>query len=642
MTIHHIKLVQTPFDSNYDNVPSYPYEGTASTLQLPYLFAESEMLGITLTVQQANLTAPAFTNNEDEIVRIKVIRGTQVSVYRQFNYMFIYTSDDLILPHCYFITNIEALNALDEPTFEYTLKLDVWTTYYNQAVKEHTPTLVTRMHSYMTMPDESFQREFEYQNLYDGEVATIANQQRWGNKVLWAVFKCDPTIDYYEWESVNTYANIGHYGPDDAYGSYQYFYYPVAVIQQGSLHRIRCGHRNSIYIPKVQTSVLLSLQLTVHVPFVYSLNWDGAAETYYIGTPELIARPLHYKQTSEKYCNLDANDSSDPETEEENTYFFTYHKNSDRQVVPSTYTFYCPWRNADVYKITDPPLSPYCQAYPFDYYTLTLPNGKIVTFSQASPLQEIRIKIIPTDSGGSYSVYARSADAILLANEGVLGNFEVTGDVPRTVSAYLEFMRRSGDVMIAQKSYEQRSLVINAGEQVLEGAAQTAIGIGTMVATGGAKGLKTTVSGATSLISTGVNTANDAKYFKEKWAARESDLAKSTVTSFQAANQLNSAPHWGMPLITHFIATNTPQNLAIVGDFVKNGTECQKLDRPLNETRKYFNYSQAPNVTYTTIHNPRYRQIFEGIVHRGVRKWNVVNNTSQFLDYYNIDNVEID
>lgn len=642
MTIHHIKLAQTPFDSNYDNVPSYPYEGTASNLQLPYLLAKSEMLGITLTVQQANITAPAFTNNEDEIVRIKVINRTQGSVYRQFNYMFIYTNDDLTLPHCYFITNIEALNALDEPTFEYTLKLDVWTTYYNQAVKENTLTLVTRMHSRMTMPDDGILGPYEYQNLYDGEVATVAHEHWWGNKVLWAVFKCDPTIDYYEWESANNYTNIGHYGPDDSYGSYQYFYYPVGVIQQGSLHKIRCGHRNNVYIPKVQTSVLLSLQLTVHVPFVYSLNWDGTAATYYIGTPELIARPLHYKETSGQYRNLDANDSSDPETEDESTYFFTYHRDSDREVVPSTYTFNCLWRNVKEYTITDPEYSPYCKSYPFNYYTLTLPNGKIITFSQASPLSTIHVKIIPTDSGGSYSVYAASGEAVLLSDDGVWGNFEVTGDVPRTVSAYLEFMRRSGDVMIAQKSYEQRSLVINAGEQVLEGAAQTAIGVGTMVATGGAKGLKTTVSGATSLVSAGVNTANDAKYFKEKWAARESDLAKSTVTSFQAANQLNSAPHWGMPVVTQFTATSTQQNLAVVGDFVKNGTECQKIDIPLNETRRYFNYSQAPNVTYTTIHNPRYRQIFEGIVHRGVRKWNVVNNTSHFLDYYNIDNVEID
>lgn len=641
MIIRRIILAQTPFDSNYDNVPSYPYGGRDAANYLQNMLVHSEMLGTTLNVNGGYITTKAFTNNEDETVRVKVIDPVNGPSYREFNYMFIYTEDNLIAPHCYFITNIVALNALTEPTYEFTLKLDVWTTYYNQAYREGQRTLVTRCHTKMTFNDSGTFRS-DYQNLYDGEIGTLVKEQYWGNRILWAVFKCDPTINYFEWESANTYTNIGHYGPDDSYGTYQYFYYPVAAIVQGKLHKVRCGHRNSVYIPKVHTTVLLSLQLTVHVPFVYSLNWDDEGKTYYVGTPELIARPIHYTYASGKYYNIDANDSSDPETEEESTYFFTYHKDSDRTVNETVYTFNCRYENLTYYGVTSPRNSPYCQAYPFKYYTLTLPNGKTITFNQAGPLTLMKITIIPTDSGGSYSVYAENNDTVLLARDGVWANFEVTGDVPRSVSAYLEFMRRSGDTMIAQKNYEQRSLIANAETQVLSGVAETVAGAATMVATGGTMGVGTTVRGATSLISTGINTVNDAVYFKEKWSARESDLSKSTVTSFQPANQLNSAPHWGMPIVTEHTPLATEATIAIVGEFVRNGTECQLYADPLEENRKYFNYSQAPNVTYTSIHNPRYRQIFESIVRKGVRKWNVVNYTGKTLDYYTINNEETD
>lgn len=648
MKIKYIVLAKSPFDSNYNNVPSYPYGGDEALSQLPSILMHSSMMNSQFTIGEAYITPRAFCNNENEVIRVRVPEGSKYETYRNVNYMFIITEENEEIPCCYFITNIEALNALSKPTFEYTLTLDVWTTCYNTAYNEGSSMLITRKHLRMIPQEPEFFPE-QYQNLYDGEVATIATVQPWANKkVLWAVFKCDPTISYYSWESTNTYTDIGHYAPSQEYGTYQYFYYPVAVINGSSLEKIRCGHRYGIYIPKVRVSALLSQQLTVHVPFTYSLNFDSTKQQYYVASPELVADPLFYKYASDKYYSLDANDTADPEAENPSTYFFYYTADSDTTVHSTSYSYQCIYSDNTDYGVTLPSTSPYCNAYPFHYYTLTLPNGKIVTFNQAQPLVHMNIKIIPTDSGGSYTVGASTANGTVLSYGGVYGNFEVTGDVPRSVSAYLEYMRRAGDAMIAQKEYEERTVATNLMSQTLSGAvqigtgiAQTALGATASSLSGGTVGTGTTISGvsniaggAATLITADVNAASDAKYIKQKWAARASDLAKSTATTFQPSNQLNSAPYWGMPIITLYTPCYIPENIAVVTDFVKNGTECQIYDNPLSETRKYFTFTKAPTATYTSITNPRYRTIFESIVRQGTRMWNIANYPYTTLKYF--------
>lgn len=633
MRIQNIYLFQSPFDSSYTNVPS-DMDGVlekGGSLKVTYY---SWLLKNCSPTSVIDVYADAFADNINETVRIKI---SDTKTIRNKNYATLVTDDPYDSDKFYFITSYKLLNAMAQPTIELTLLKDIWTECYDTAITQSNAKFaITQQHLNMISSVGTVSEM--YQNIVENGVSSVVFSETWGAPVvLWAVFKCDPTVTYYTgW---NSYTPVGGYAPNPSYGTYQYFYYAVGIIRKGYIEpvgRPYDNHSYSLYIPRIQGPFLLSQQLTVHVPFEYTLT--TRSEGGYNVLPAIAHNDIYYKDNAtNSYYSIDAW-SGDNETE-----FCYYNEDTTTTVRQYHYRYDVDNEQYGNYynSLENIQYSPYMRAYPFKYYTLTLPGGKNITFDGAIPISSIDVYITPTDSGGIITVNAVTTDNnSLFIGDQTFINYEVTGDIPKSVDAYLDYMSRAGASMREEKRYEKQRATVDAIKGLTEGI--TNVGVGAVNASGGnsLKGIGQIAQGVTQIGTSVADYAMESSHINKKYDAKMADLSTTTVTKFQSSNQLNSSPFFDMPVIYKHVVINNDINRVYQLNFIKYGTVCQRVDNPLTDYRKYFNFVKSTNANYTSIGNSVYRSIFNSILNNGVTKWSIRRYNNNVLDWF-VDNQQL-
>lgn len=661
MTIQNIRLAKSPFDSGYVNVPANPDSSITSSDEFKSSIEDWLLKrGYVLDITENSIKAKAFLCNTFETVRIKVPEHISIDKdFREYNYAIIhyYEGDETKQAH-YFITKIEILNALISPTATLTLTKDIWAECYFDCLNSELEFGIVQQHNYVT--DFDSKPSSNYQNVNLSPIQTVVDVKHWDKKfVLWAVFKFDPTVTYYEKPGTNQYESIGHSGPNPTYGTYQYFYYPVGVYYKGEIHPITTAEgRNRVYFPRVYGTYLLSQQLTLFVPFDYSIGTNGYGD-YVIEDCSIQSLGLYYKYGELDYYALDRW-SGDEATE-----FYCYQSHNSTTVSTTELSIdLTPSVSPNNISSTNTQLSPYAVTYPFHYFKLAMPDGTEYSFEQGIPLGQLRIKITPTDSGAYYNVSCETIDGnSVFLYDGVFNSYEITGDIPKSTSAYLEYMQRAGVSLDEQKRYALEKASYNATMGALSGTVNVAMGavglasgINVVPVVNAQTGEKTTsVTSVDGGIDTSVGAiargavqiggaisggAIEKKHISNEYNAKIADLSNTTATRFQKSNQLNNAPYWDIPVLYEITAVNNDINRYIIMNFVKYGTQCQRCDNPLTLHRKYFEYVRTSSVNYTNIGNEEYRLIFNAILMNGVTMWNINNYVESVLDW-RIKNTEI-
>lgn len=655
MIISTLTLFKSPFDASYSNVPSH-YAGVtekAGSLKT-YLYNWLNKNAEPTTIR--DIKADAFADNLYEKVIIKI---SDTMIIREKNYCVLVTDDPNDTDKFFFITSYNLLNAMREPTIELTLQKDIWVECYDTAcIQNNAKFAITQQHLNMISSDGYIGEQ--YQNIVNDDVGVVVHSIEWANPmVLWAVYKCDPTVNFYAQERSNDY-KLGNNAPNPSYGTYRYFYYAVGVVQRGYLSpvgRPYDGNSYSLYFPRVEGSYLLSQQLTIHPPFEYTMV-ERSGGGYNV-MPATAHNPIFYLYGTTEYRSIDSWGADYDRNEYTE---FCYYNEDTTTTVRQYHYQYIPdnTQNGDYYNtIDDLPNSPYMKAYPFTYYSISLPGGKDIKFDTAIPIGGIDIYITPTDSGGIITVNATTTDnnAVLIANQ-TFTNYEVTGDIPRSVNAYLDYMARAGAALNEQKQYALRANTLRTNQQIsnalYKSFQNTVVGVTETAAYAMAPKKKLKAKAIASGVYTAVHVGDGAaeagdsiaNYRLEKdhinnaYNAKMSDLGTTTVTRFQANNQLNTSPFWDMPVVYKHTVINNDINKCYQLNFIKYGTECQRVDNPLIDYRYYFNFVKAVNPNFTSIGNVVYRDIFNAILAQGVTKWNIATYDSNVLDWF-VDNKQL-
>lgn len=644
MKIYQITLYTTPFDSSYSNVPSSS-EGVkgGGSIKADYLSWLQKYASPTTVI---DIYAEAFADNITEKILIKI---ADTKTIRNKNYAVLVTDDQYDGDKFYFITSYKLLNAMSQPTIELSLTKDIWTECYDTAIHQNNANfLITKQHLNMIGADGNVSED--YQNIENDSVGVVTFSESWGSPVvLWAVYKCDPTVTFYTDRSSDH--KIGPYAPNPTYGTYKYFYYAVGLIRKGYVEPIGRpydGGAYSLYFPRVDGSYLLSQQLTAHVPFDYTLvERSGGGYNVYPGTAH---NPIFFLYGTTEYRCIDSWGADYDRNEF--TEFCYYNEDTDTSIRQYHYS-YTPdiSQNGDYYNSTDNiQYSPYMQAYPFKYYTLTLPGGKEITFDGAVPLKSLDIYITPTDSGGNITLNAVTCDnnSVFIKDETFI-NFECTGDIPSSINAYLDYMSRAGATINEQKQYALNSNTLRTNQQIsnalyksfqntIQGTVETAgYALTGKMTNAVTSGLNTAIHMGDGAVEAGNAFARyklEKDHINDAYSARMADLGTTTVTKFQASNQLNTSPFWDMPVVYKHVVINNHVNRAYQLEYIKYGVDCQKVDNPLNDYRYSFNFVKAVCPNYTSIGNTVYRDIFNSILSKGVTKWNIGHYKNNVLDWF--------
>lgn len=651
MRILQANFYRSPFTSEYRDVPA-DYSATSDnnfkTKFRTWLNVNSTF---SFVVGEEDIKAPRFSDNINDNITIKLPSNINLNNMRECNYVILFTDDEYNSGYRYFfVTNVTALNAMSEPSVSLSLTKDIWVENYYYVKQFGMPFNITRQHLNMIENGES---SYVYQNLNVSGVPVCPTTVWTSERVVWAVFKLDPSVTYYD----ENHQSIGHYAPDAQYGTYQYIYYPAFVTSQGLIKPVRMykGASAQVYIPRIYGTYLLSQQLTVNVPFDYTLSLDDSGY-YYISSCTLSIKELYYSYGSDTYRPLDtwATDYSSE--------FYCYTSTTPSSIVTRryVYTFDTSVSSNYYYILTSLDKSPYMQSYPFKYYTLTMPDGKEYSFEQTSPLKQIVIDVIPTDSGGYYTIraYCQNQTYPLTLN-GIYQSYEISSDVPRTASAYLDYLARAGNMMSEERRYAIQKQNYNASMATVEGTiniASGAVGLATginvvpvvdsksgqttdrIISASSGAGIDSSVGaivkGGTQIASGISGSSIEKKHINNTYNAKIADLANTTITRAQKSNQLNTAPYYDLPVVTLFTVLDTAGNTALQNTFIKYGTECNRVSDPMIDYRKFFNYVKVVNPNYTNIGNEVMRATINAILATGVTKWDISNYNSGTLNYY--------
>lgn len=648
MEISRISIFKSQFDSGYTNVPD---KLSSNTPLIDLIYTKFRQSFPYLEFNQ--IYAKKFEPLDSTSVTINV--NEMVDDLYSYNYCIIITTNGDRF--AYFIDDFAVENMFNNPTITFSIVRDLWVKYYDTIKSSMYATSINRRH----VVDQIDGNINPFQNVVSKNIKCVKTLRNRGRRVLWLRYKLDPTVQIAVQDG-DTYripvANLSYYG------TYRYLFVPFAIfnnftLQEGPITFIDSYGESETKLegtfPQPRNNMTFGADLTFFPPFDYTLT-SGTNEII-ITSPNYIVTPisLFVLKSDNVYERIEAFKDSPS---------FAILDGLD--VTPKTYT--AQFNLINEYQCVDSYTfdnfgNGLLNVYPYNYYSVKLPDGSIKSIPNDRPISSIEVKFTPTDSGGSYSFKVTDLDGIdIISHNDTYTSFTSDKIIPFAIDAYTQFIATSGSSALTQYTYQlqQKSLenlqnTLNYQENKV-GNTRTLLKSGRNIYAGAvsqnpamvASGVKGIVNSGTALV------FNKAQYeinqrsvelsTQNIYNQRESmlaDLENTTISSGQSNNAIADIKFQDDIILfkNHFVEQD--EIYEDIRSFVMCGANVSNVDNPLNNCRKIYDYVRTDDYDNPIITNPKHRQIINSIMSSGVRKWHIDNMINLQINY-NVTNKTIE
>lgn len=605
------------------------------------------------------IQAKAFMPSDMVSINVEISNGANIF---EFNYAFIECKGDDVddVLFSYFIEGIQFNNALSNYSVTLSLKRDIWCAYYN-SLRRKVVAKIARKHRPLLRRLGDEYRFTHQQNFCNNSVSTVSEfSNNGGYKILWALYKLDPTIDY--WDLTEENPIPGSY-KIRGYGNLEYLFHPIAVVDNNAYR----WDYNAIYLNndeginrfepttylKIKTESIMSVETTMIPPFNYTVTprdldsynltivgatsqivgikvGEGGSPDDFIEMGKFIAPPNRVDIWTENYENLDT-----------------------------------PQRMGEGY-LNEEIFSPFDDhwyrhkntfVYPYRYYTLRRPDGTNVQIKATTPIKMIKTYIYPSDSGGSfwYEVID-NGDVTIIPRSSTYSNFERSAQMPLTVDAVLAYLQRSGNKNLVDYEFalDKNFIEMQKANEAEYRRQRDAIVGGTIDVAGGlamaqvdpAKGTSSVVNGSRKLMSTGdvgpyiletKQLLREREYIKDSRNAFFEDLNNTSIMNMSTNSSINDKVFNDRFILYFCSFIPLEEYRDDVYDFILSGTQSFSVEDPFSNVNEYYDYVACSAVDLKTIANLEHRRILSIILLSGVRKFHMDKITTPELwklDYF--------
>lgn len=613
MIINRVFIFKSPFDSNYTNVPDlHDFDGDTETFirrirnkfLVEYDYKE---------YPTSSIKANAFKGEDVENITLQISDTFNVDDYKFYNYSIIEGDNGEMF--AYFIKDMVILNAFDKPSITFNLNKDLWVHNWIK-LRDNSHIHVVREHQKLLDSIGNFTEDYRaISEKTCDQLATVVPEKDY--KILWVRYRVNPQTDIYgkyttetEYEKLypeiaNEYGHLGYlYLPFLCYSGLDVVAYKF-IIHAGET--IYFYDLPTIGTPEVED--ILSYDFTFNPPFGYEFFGeiiDGQVSVFitqgWSCTYVAFKYGSNYRQMFDEDIPFIAKSGLVPL--ESQRYKYTIEYPTDIIFTPSNENA----KNSVYFSLPNLTL-----------YVLILPDGQALPLLGNSPIKDVEVEIMPTDSGGAYRLYINGHSKFerpLFSQNASLKTFENDNQFIRTLDATETYLRTNG--------YKHRlGVVMPLTDSAVKGRHQTQSGVLDAIMGYYNQDYGQMAGGIQQVQFAFEDIAHSAVKTIMTHKATMNDLQNQTIAYGTVSNASNDRWIVDRPILLKMSPRGGRDAREVVYDCLSKGVVTDGERNPFINACETFDYISGYEFYCPSFSNEQYKAFFSRLFERGVRKWHI-------------------